>query len=272
MIARTIKTKIDGMDLWYREDDKFIGQRIALGKYERYETGLIMSQINRESVVVDIGANIGVYTIQMAKRAKKVYAIEPDREIFKILTKNVEENGFDNVELINAAAGAKKEKLNFFKNTNNFGDGRVGKIEGRYKTVEINRLVDCLRLDDILINEQYISLIKIDTQGWEPEVIEGAKKVIEKDSPVLFLEYTPSDYRDEKMINFLQSYYKNIWSINDYAQVPWPIDKGIVINSDSGYTDLWLKKRMRLKDYLTILKGVNYKKLLKGIIKPIWQK
>lgn len=257
-----VKTNLNGMNFWYREDDRYIGQRIALGKYEGYETKLLMSQIGKNDVVADVGANIGYYTLLMARRAKKVYAIEPDGEIFSILKKNVEENNLKNVVLINAAAGAKKEKVKYFKNEENYGDGRV--VENKNGKFVGN--VSCLRLDEILQNEQKISLIKVDTQGYEPEVMEGAKNIIEKDSPVLFLEYSPSEYKNKKMIKSLNSKYKNIWSINDFVEVPWPIYKGIKILGKAGYTDLWIKKKMVAGDYLLMLKNVNYKKWIKGII------
>jgi FkbM family methyltransferase len=250
------------MDLWYREDDKVIGQRIALGKFEKYETALMMSQIGKNEVAVDVGANIGYYTMLLAQRAKKVYAIEPDREIFGILKKNVEENNLKNVVLVNAAAGDQKGRIKFYKNEENDGDGRVVKSQnGKFVG-----FVNCLRLEKILQNEQKISLIKVDTQGYEPAVIAGAKKIIEKDSPVLFLEYTPEEYKDKKMINFLTKNYKNIWSINDFAEVPWPIFRGVKILGKVGYADLWMKKKMTVGDCWKMLKNVNYRKVIKGIM------
>ena len=252
------KTKLAGMDFWYREDDKYIGQRIALGKYERYETKILLSQIKKDDVVVDVGANIGYYTLLMARRVKRVYAIEPDREIFAILKKNVEENNLKNVLLYNAAASDKKEKKYLIKDEENMGNSRLGDKKGV--------LVNCLRLDDILVNEQKISAIKIDTQGWEPAVVEGAEKIIKRDSPTLFLEYSPGEYKDEKMIKSLKSKYKNIWSINDFAEVPWPIYKGVKILGKAGYADLWMKNKMEMRDYWTMLKNVNYKKAIKGIM------
>ena len=246
------------MDLWYREDDKYIGQRIALGKYEGYETKILMSQIEKDEVVVDVGANIGYYTLLMAKRAKKVYAIEPDREVFEILKKNVKENNFKNVVLLNLAGGDKKEKKYLIKDKNNYGNSRLNNKKGV--------LIDCLRLDEILSNEQKISLIKIDTQGWEPAVIKGGEKTIKRDSPTLFLEYTPGEYGDKKMIQFLKKCYKNIWSINDFAEVLWPIFPGVKVVGKAGYADLWMKKKMLISDYVEMIKNVNYRKAIKGIM------
>jgi len=254
------KIKLEGLDFWYRANDKYIGQRIALQKYERYETALMLGQLNINSVVVDVGANIGYYTILMAKKCKKVYAIEPDKECFDILKKNVEENNLKNVVLINKAASDKREKKYLVRDEENLGNSRIS--ETRNEKLDTGVLTETL--DNLLINEQYISLIKVDTQGWEPEVISGTKKIIKRDQPTIFLEYTPGEYRDNKMINFLKKNYKNIWSINDFASVPWPIYKGVKVYG-VGYCDLFLKKKMKLKDYFIMIKNINYKKWIKGV-------
>lgn len=218
---------------------------------------MFLSQLNNESVVVDVGANIGYYTILAAKVVKKVYAIEPDKKCFEILKKNVKENNLDNVVLINKAASDKREKKYLVRDEENLGNSRISNKKGS--------VIMTNTLDNILVNEQIISLIKIDTQGWEPEVILGAKKVIKKHRPIMFLEYTPSEYKDRKMINFLKKNYQNIWSINDFAEVPWPIFKGVKTSGKSGYTDLFLKNKMELKDYLTMIKNVNYKKWIRNV-------
>jgi hypothetical protein len=121
-------------------------------------------------------------------------------------------------------------------------------------------MVKCERLDEILRNEQKIDLIKIDTQGWEPQVIEGAKMIIKRDSPTLFLEYTPSEYKDEKMIKFLSAYYQNIWSINYWFYV---CRKGIHMNRETNYVDLLIKNKFGIRDYLDCIKYVQLKKIIK---------
>jgi len=246
------------LDFWYRADDKFIGQRIALDKYEKYERGLFLKQLNKDSVVVDVGANIGYYTLLAAKVAKKVYAIEPDKMCFEILQKNVKENNLKNVVLVNKAAGEKREKKYLERDEINQGNSRISDNNGV--------LIMTDTLYNILINEQIISCIKIDTQGYEPQVILGAKKIIKKHRPTIFLEYTPSEYRDNKMINFLKKSYQNIWSINDFAEVPWPIFPGVKILGKAGYADLFLKKKMEIGDYVAIIKKVKYKKFIKALL------
>lgn len=248
------KTKINNLNFWYWSDDKVIGQRIALNKYEKYETAMILSQINEKSVVVDVGANIGYYTILTAKIAKKVYAFEPEKRAFEILQRNVRQNKLKNVVLINKAVGSENKKVRIKKNKNNFGDSRV--VTGKD--------IDCIKLDNLI--REKIDVVKIDVQGYEFEVWKGMTKIVKKDKPVIFMEI------DRKNIPKIKTDYKFIWSINDFAEVPWPIYKGVKILGKAGYADLWMKNKMSSGDYLAILKNINYKKWIKGIINSIWQK
>jgi len=257
------KTLISELVFWYRNGDAYVGERVALGKYEEYETKLLLRQLNNNSIAVDVGANIGYYTVQMAKICKRVYAIEPDKDNFEILKKNVEENKLNNVVLINAAVGAKKEKITLYKSAANDGDHRVYNAGNRTNIAE----VFSVRLDDILVNEQKIDLLKVDTQGWEPAVIEGGKEIIKRDTPNMFLEYWPSAYKEAKldanrMMIFLESIYKNIWQIDSRLNI---YNKEIKIDEETGYADLWLTS----KDYMVWdqYKDLKIKKIIKKIFK-----
>lgn len=231
---RLNETKLqNGLTLWYRSNDKYIGQRIALRKYEEYESELILRQVNKNSVVVDIGANIGYYTLLLAKICKKVYAIEPDKKCFEILKKNIEENNLKNVVTIYRAVSDRKEKRALITDNRNFGNSRIQSPSASpYPPLTRGRdIVLTVSLDKLLKNEKRIDLIKIDVQGWEGKVIDGAKKIIKKHSPVLFLEFNG----DFKMIKFLKKYYKNIFTIDYWFYI---LRLGILIDKKTGYVDL----------------------------------
>ena len=239
---KLIKTKLEGLDFWYRSDDKFVGQRIALGKYEEYETILMLSQVKKESVVVDVGANIGYYTLLLVQKCKKVYAFEPDKECFLILKKNVEENKLGNVVLINKAVGDKNEQRAIIKDKSNYGNSRVGEGKG----------VECVRLDDVI--KEKVDLMKIDVQGYEEKVIEGAKKIIKKDKPILFIECY-------KKIKFLDNVYRNIFTIDYWFYV---CRKGVQIDKKTGYADLLLTNKSMC--FWNRYKNIQWKKVIKDIM------
>ena len=123
------KVKIFGKYIfYYLPNDKYIGQRIALEKYEPYETKLILKQTKKGDVVVDVGANIGYYTILLADKVGKngkVYAFEPDKLNFEILVKNIKANNLKNVIAVNAAVGRKNETKVLYKSEENLGDHKL---------------------------------------------------------------------------------------------------------------------------------------------------
>ena len=128
---KLLETKIFGKyRFYYLANDKYIGQRIALEKYEPYETKLILRQAKKSDVVVDVGANIGYYTVLLADKVGKtgkVYAFEPDIISFEILKKNIEANNLKNVVAVNAGVGSKNETKMLYKSEENLGDHKLFK-------------------------------------------------------------------------------------------------------------------------------------------------
>ena len=265
------KVKIFGKYVfYYLSNDKYIGQRIALEKYEPYETQLILRQTRLGDVVIDVGANIGYYTILLADKVGKtgkVYAFEPDKLNFEILKKNIEANNLKNVEIINAAVGSNAGKLKLHKSKENLGDH---KLYGEDKEIEEVKII---KLDDYFKNIK-IDLMKIDTQGWEPEVIEGAKNIISKNKPIMFLEYSPASYRiakldGQKMMRNLRKIYKKIWWIDEWLYIyknlsQKKIDKKCATNK-TGYADLWMKKETNLIDFMNQYRFIKIKQWMKRL-------
>lgn len=206
------KTKLVGSDFYYQAEDKHIGERISMGKYEPYLTTLLMDQIRSGSVVVDVGANIGYYTVLAAKKGARVYAFEPESNNYAILAKNIDAAGVYSVNIFGCAVGNENKKVKILKSKTNFGDHRIG---------EKGEEVEMVKLDDTV--EEKVDLIKIDVQGWEPTVIAGAKKIIKKYKPVIIMEYWPEGIKragldGEKMIDFLKQVYGKIYLIDEYVQ------------------------------------------------------
>jgi len=266
------KTKVFGKYIFnYLPDDKFVGQRIALGKYEPYLTNLMLEKISKDDVVLDIGANIGYYTVLMADKVKKVIAIEPDPINFEILQKNIKENKLKNVVAVQAAVGSENKKMGIINSKENFGDHRMW---GKGPTVS----VFCRRLDDLLkeLDYQKIDFIKMDVQGFELLVIEGGKEMIEKNKPTIFFEYWPwgiknagGDYK--KMMEFLEKIYKKIFWIDEYIQIHFPVsqkflDKKYSDKNEDDYGNLWVKSEINFNDILGQFKSFWIKKFIKRIL------
>ncbi len=257
--------------MWYRSDDKFIGQRIALKKYEEYESELILRNINKNSVAVDVGANIGYYTLLLAKICKKVYAFEPDKNCFEILVKNIKENKLINVVAMNKAVSDGEGKVKFIVDKENLGNSRIKSQRDCFAKPRNDVFIETIKIDEII--KEKVDLIKIDTQGWEPKVILGAKRIIKKYKPIIFMEYSPQSYKENNldskgMINFLKQIYKNIFTIDYWF---YCYKKGINIDLKTGYADLVMGIKSNIFEQY---KNLAWKKVIKKILSynELWRK
>lgn len=132
-------------------------------------------------VVVDAGANIGVFSIYAVKvwGAKKVYAFEPVSGTYDILCKNIKMNGLEKIVIpIKKALGyvQGKDVIKY----SIAGDDGATFLES---STEYREEVEIVCLDAEI--KEPICFIKIDTEGYEKEVLFGAKKTIVKYKPIL---------------------------------------------------------------------------------------
>ena len=137
--------------------------------------------LGSECVFFDIGANQGEFTLFAAKRLSQgtVYAFEPMSEMFGRLSRNVEENGFDNVRLIQAGLWSEAETKPVFTMPGRFSDGSHPKGLGTlFQTEErdlLAEVVPLMTLDGFVEDEKLTRLdaMKLDVEGAEHEVIRG---------------------------------------------------------------------------------------------------
>ena len=93
------------------DHDRFVSRRIAEeGIWEPYETSLVMDLLHPGAVFVDVGANIGYFTVLAATTAGKVFAFEPDPENFRLLEANLALNALQRKVTAVPAALAEEEK------------------------------------------------------------------------------------------------------------------------------------------------------------------
>lgn len=140
--------------------------------------------LKKNSVVIDVGASIGDFSIILAKafEAKKVISIEPDKRFYLYLLKNINLNNLkQNILPLNVAIGEKTGTMTLFK-TSGFFLSKL--IKGIPETFQ------CISLDD-LINElalPRIDLIKIDTEGSELPILKGGDNILKQFKPRIILE------------------------------------------------------------------------------------
>lgn len=168
--------------------------RMVAEEYEPEVWQHLMSQIRPGDVVADVGAYIGLYTIAVAKRAGpggRVVAFEPDPVNFTALQEHVKLNGLaDRVELRQAAAGATDCRVDFAADASS--ESSVSSPANA--SANANRIrVECETLDRVFAG-RHLDILKIDVEGYEGKVIEGATRLLRDGTAgprIVFIEVHP---------------------------------------------------------------------------------
>jgi FkbM family methyltransferase len=159
-------------------------------------------------VVFDVGANIGVFSLYSAKLgAKRVFAFEPVKETFDMLKKNIKENNLETIVVpINAAIS---DKSGFNEIFYNFPGDEGASI--KFSNKLYSEKVVSISLDSFCKTKKITPFfIKIDTEGFEKQVLLGSSKLIKKNHPILCFSayHYPSDYFElPKLVKKLSKNY-----------------------------------------------------------------
>jgi FkbM family methyltransferase len=165
----------------------------AFGSYEEHFAELFRHLIRPADRCIDVGANIGVHTVRLARLVGsqgEVVALEPDAELARRLNDNLALNRLANVRVIQAAAserGGDTAAL-YRPDARDSNKGRASLLPHSYLTGSASR-VPTVTIDDV--NQGPVDLIKIDVEGHEAAVVSGAIRTIERYSPSIIFEYAP---------------------------------------------------------------------------------
>ena len=179
----------------YYTNDQYIGKSLSVyGEWSENEVVLLKQLINTNENIIEVGSNIGTHTVPLAKHVLNgglVYAIEPQSQNYKLLSKNIKDNKLENVKILKLAISSKQGEayINIFNENmiNNYGDSKI--FENNFQnseSVRVKTLDQLFYIDDK--KKKPIKLIKCDAQGQELNIILGSKKIIDIYKPFLYLE------------------------------------------------------------------------------------
>ena len=157
--------------------------------------------------VLDVGANLGLYTVLLARRAGpngRIVAFEPDPELADLLRENCALNGCANVDVHAVALGQRNERLRLHRLVLNSGDNSLGARDGGWFREQVE--VEVVALDAYLPDLR-ADFVKIDVQGWEVDVLRGMERLLAA-GPRLYVEFWPWGLRragrtPEELVAFL---------------------------------------------------------------------
>ena len=189
-----VMTPYKGFDVWVNLFDSFVSFGVLHENWEEEETAFMVRCLKPGDGMIDVGANIGVYAIQAASVVGpfgKIHAFEPNKKTFEMLDRTMRANGFsERCVLHNAGLGASDTTGSFHLSSHatNPGSSYISVRSG-------GEQVDIHRMDSIEY-ERPIRFIKIDVEGYEYHVIEGAKATLAAHSPTILTEFFPRSLKE----------------------------------------------------------------------------
>jgi FkbM family methyltransferase len=201
---------------WYLPDfDNLLSKQASKSTYpeSRYQQEIFdaaLTFVTNFNQAVDIGANIGFHSTRLGKLFKNVKAFEPSTINFECLRQNTK--SFTNIEIFHAGVGNISTELILELPNDNDNCGAFSFVDFVENTNEkIIEKVKVFTLDELDINPDFI---KIDTQGFEKNVLLGSIQTIKKTKPVILAEVAKKGPIKE-LLDILQPLgYEISWASN----------------------------------------------------------
>ncbi len=202
---------------------------LTKGTYEEFETELFKKEVKKGMIVLDIGANIGYYTLIAANLVGengKIFAFEPEPNNFALLKKNVEINGYKNVILIQKAVSDICGMTKLFLSSEDESAHGMFKVNNR-KSITI----ETITLDEFFNKGQKIDVVKMDIEGAEMLALLGSERMIrENDKLAIFSEFRPEDIKrsglsGEDYLAALMEYGFRLFNINRLRKFLEPVSE-----------------------------------------------
>ena len=217
-------------NLWVDLSDLGVSRGCLNGNYEVLETKFVEHCLKAGDTFLDIGANIGWFTISAASivgAEGMVYAFEPRNTTFKYLEKTVSSNSLNQyVQVFHCALGAKKDTLRIVWGTGTSNPGGTWLVSRKevsdflstdthtYQDIKVEKLDEFTQIKNV-------NLIKIDVEGAEPLVLLGAERILRDCRPIVLSELNEEllamvgNSSSKELITWMQSLGYECYELTD---------------------------------------------------------
>lgn len=220
-----------GNKMYLNPKDNIISKYLYGNKcWEPLETEFFKKIISEGMQVIDIGANIGYFSILFSKWVGdngKVFAFEPDPDNYELLLKNIHANNCKNIIPIKKAVSNYDGKTFLFHSNENKGDHRIFEAKILPEDEIRNRIeIESIRLDSFISPQQKIDFIKMDIQGSEMLALEGMMQILSRNHKMYLLtEFWPyaiemSGRSPEEYLEILRKLGFKIYPLNKNEKIP----------------------------------------------------
>lgn len=194
------KLRVGSGVIYLNPKDPVVSGALTLRVYEREEQAFFLRSCRQGMTVVDVGANVGLYTslaMHQIGKTGRLISIEPFQDSLRYLKQTIDENkkilspsSYPEVHLIEAAASDKAGTAHLFINPINGGDNRLYADKSLVDTA----VIQTERIDQMLksLGVEEINYLKIDVQGYEFHALRGAQEILKRSQRTIILsEFWP---------------------------------------------------------------------------------
>lgn len=186
-----VEMDFNGLKLYPWRGDSLIGDVVReKGSYEPHVLPVFVERIPAGGVVLDVGANIGLFTLSAARKVGpqgKVFAIEPIARNVQSLCAGVYGNGFSNISVFPVAASASTGVVPMLRNANSSN----GIVDAHVSPSMADAFAPTQPVHRLLHGIERLDVIKIDIEGHEPLAWPGIEPLVCRFAPTIFTEFNP---------------------------------------------------------------------------------
>jgi FkbM family methyltransferase len=208
-------------------DSLYLGH---LGYVDSSMTNLIKKIVKKKETIVDIGANIGYYTLlfsSLVGPSGTVYAFEPEPTNFLILKKNATLNHYSNIVLSDSVVSNSEGSAKLFRSKATANNHRIAEdMHEQRQWIHVKKT----SLDKYFLNRNTkINLVKIDAEGSEEKILDGMSELIKRNNHLtLIIEFHPFELlkahsRPEILLKKICYFGFKIYNIDEYDGIIKPV-------------------------------------------------
>jgi FkbM family methyltransferase len=224
---------MDGLRLLLQPGSETSRAIYVTGRYEPNEFCLLDRILQPGMIFVDVGANVGLYSLFAATKVKqqgRVLAIEPSSREYEVLIRNLQANRLQNVCALRVAVWDRRGSADLLvaplehSGHNTLGGFGYGTTLERQETVPLERLDEIIRGQGL----ERVDVIKIDVEGAELFALQGAAEILQRFHPMLLLEVSDRTLQHQgsssrSVLEWLQRHGYSFYSLDSSSGLPQPL-------------------------------------------------
>jgi FkbM family methyltransferase len=220
--ADSLTVEVDGLQIKGGVDSWTILNQLSQGTFEPFERDLFVGALRPGMVVLDVGANVGYYTLLAAREVQPegvVYAFEPHPRTCRSLRDNLALNAFHNVRTFDVAVSDRSDERTLYMSERASHTGLHRSMDDA-KPVALS--VPTIAVDDLDLAR--VDLVKLDIEGEEPAALEGMRRTLARSPDAeVFLEFSPRALlaagRDPAgFAHYLQERFREVEIVDELAR------------------------------------------------------